>query len=290
MIEPVLLAAAVRALASLGGPGDDLRPHWVTRERAIFLQPQPEPALFVKVYQQASQLEREVDVMRRAAAAGIPVARLVFVSSGPPAVLVTERVDGVPLSSDFPIAAAATGRLLRRFHALGARPPYADGQQRWSAFVRDWAEREIAIALTREALTAEVARRVRAHFMSLGPALDERPCALILSDCQTEHVLIDPATQRVQALLDFVDVQPGDPLIDIAVLTLWDDDLTPLVLRGDGVDADDGLDLLSSYRLLRHLAALNWLVANDAAEYLAPHEEAIARHIRELGLHSDDRG
>ncbi|HET7034591.1 MAG TPA: phosphotransferase [Thermomicrobiaceae bacterium] len=270
-----LREAAERALAAIGRAGDNLQPVWFTRERATFLLAEPAPALFVKVYQQAEQLEHEVAVLRRAAAAGIPVAPLMAFRGGPPAVLITEQVAGVPLSSAYPLAAEATGRLLRRFHALGAAPPYAGGQRRWSEFIIDWAEREIDTALARGALTDDEARRLRRHFSGLASVLDRRPCALLQGDFQTAHVLIDPATQHVSALLDFVDTQPGDPLVDIAILTLWDQALTPAVLRGYGSDDPDAPALLPAYRLLRLLAAANWLVANGAPEYLPAHERAV---------------
>ena len=277
-----LRQAAAAALEPIERGAGTLQPVWFTRERAIFRQAEPAPALFVKVYQQADQLEWEVAVMRRAAEAGVPVAPLVAFHCGPPAVLITEQVAGVPLSSAYPLAAEATGRLLRRFHALGAAPAFVDGsvsQQRWSGFIRDWAEREIAATLRRGALAEDEARRLRRHFADLAPILDQRPCALIHGDCQTEHVLIDPASQRVNALLDFVDARPGDPLVDVAVLTLWDRALTPAVLRGDGGDDPDAPTLLPAYRLLRHLAAANWLVANGAPEHASAHERAVQQAL-----------
>ncbi len=278
---PALFDAAVRALASIGRPGDTLRTHWVTTERAIFFQAEPEPPVFIKVYLNTQQLEREFAVMRLAAPAGIPVAPVIAFEAGSPAVLITEQVPGVPLASVYPKAAEDAGRLLRRFHALGASPPFADGQAHWSAFVRDCLERELTAAVDRQALTTHQARRLRTHFAALAPVLDARPVVLIHGDCQTDHILIDPETQIVTALLDLVDAQPGDPLFDIAVLTLFDRALEPLLLRGYGVDNREALDLLPAYRVLRYLGAANWLITNGVPHLAPPHEQAVQQFIED---------
>ena len=280
-LSRTLRAAANAALAELGRDGD-LRPVWFTGRRAIFLQAEPAPPLFIKVYQQASQLEREVAVMRRASEADIPVAPLVSFVAGPPAVLITEQVAGVPLSSVFPGAAKGAGRILRRFHALGAAPPFAGGGRRWSAFIRSWAEREIVESLARGALPPGEASALQRHYSQLAPVLDQRPCALILGDCQTDHVLVDPTTQEVRAILDFVDTQPGDPLVDVAVLTLWDAALTAPVLRGYGEDIEEAAALLPAYRLLRHLGAANWLVRHGLPDEALRHDRAVREYVSEL--------
>ncbi len=279
--DSALLRAAGTALAALGRGGTRLRVVWFTEGRAIFLQGEPPPAIFIKVYQQAAQLERETAMMARAAAAGVPVAPRVAFHAGPPAVLVTEKVGGIPLSSAYPLAAEATGRLLRRFHSLGATPPFVDGQLDWSAFIRDWADREVATALERRVIAPDDEQRINQHFTALDASLHGRPCALILADFQPEHVLIDPVTQRVNAFLDFVDTQPGDPLVDIAVLTLWDGDLAVPVRAGYGSGEHQGVDLLPSYRFLRHLGAANWLVKHDALPEARRHERAVHRYLRD---------
>jgi len=278
----LLRRAAGMALAALGRGESHLRVVWFTEGRAVFLQGEPPPAVFIKVYQHAAQLEREAITMARASARGIPVAPRVAFHTGPPAVLITERVSGIPLSSAHPMAAEATGRLLREFHSLGALPPFVDGQPSWSAFIRGWAEREIVAALEWRAITPDAGRKISRHFTELDSCLNARPCALIHADLQSEHVLIDPVTQRVTALLDFVDTQPGDPLVDIAVLTLWDRGLTIPVLTGYGAAGHEDADLLPSYRLLRHLGAANWLVKHGARPEARRHERAAHQYVHDF--------
>jgi hypothetical protein len=61
---------------------------------------------------------------------------------------------------------------------------------------------------------------------------------------------------------DFVDSQAGDPLLDIAVVTLWDQGLTDFLLEGySGIAINEETQhLLSLYRLLRYLAEIPWLL------------------------------
>lgn len=278
----VLLRAAESALISLGRDVSGLQVIWTTEARAILLQEEPAPALFIKVYQEGTQLEREVATLERALAADIPVAKRRAFHPGPPAVLITERVGGIPLTSAYPLAAEATGRLLRRFHALGARPPFVDGQRRWSVFIRTWADREIATMVARRALRPGEGRRLQRYFAARDTVLGARPCALIHADLQAAHVLIDPLRDRVNALLDFVDAQPGDPLLDIAVLSLWDTGLAGAVLAGYDARGAAQADLLRTYRLLRHLGAANWLTTHGVPAEATRHEHAVHHYLRAL--------
>ncbi len=277
-----LLRAAESALSTLGRDVHGLQVIWMTEARAILLQEEPAPALFIKVYREGTPLEREVATMERALALGIPVAQRLTFHPGPPAVLITERVGGIPLTSAYPLAAEATGRLLRRFHALGANPPFVDGQRSWSVFIRTWADREIATMVARRAIRSGDGRRLHRHFAALDTVLGARPCALIHADLQAEHVLIDPLRDRVNALLDFVDTQPGDPLIDIAVLSLWDHELAAPILAGYGAEGHGDVDLLPTYRLLRHLGAANWLTTHGAVAEATRHEHAVHHYLSDL--------
>lgn len=56
--------------------------------------------------------------------------------------------------------------------------------------------------------------------------------------------------------------------MDIAVLTLWDHDLTDLLIEGYGsmVLTEETQQLLTFYRILRHLAEIPWLLERDFKE------------------------
>jgi aminoglycoside phosphotransferase (APT) family kinase protein len=232
----------------------------------------------VKVYLDADALRGEAAALARAHAAAVPVPEVLRFEPGPPAVLVTRLVRGVPLSSRWPDAAHEAGRALRRLHDAGGSPPFSGGQDDWTAFVDWWADREIAACRERGALDGRTAAALRDRFDALRPALAHRPVALLHGDLQAEHVLVDPATGRLAAILDLVDVQPGDPLLDVAVLSLWDEPLAEPVLAGHGDgDGPDAGHLLAAYRLLRHLAGVPWLLDHGLTREADRSLRAIAR-------------
>lgn len=197
--------------------------------------------------------------------------------------LVTEQVAGVPLSSAHPAAAEAAGAVLRHVHTLNASPPFPSGASTWSQHVRNWAEREITCAGARGTLTSAGADRLWHDVAACSPLLDRRPIVLIHGDCQPDHILIDPAARRVAALLDFVDAGPGDPLLDLAVLTLWDEALTARLFAGYGLDVGEADVLLPLYRVLRHLSASRWLVAHDLPAAAQRHDGEVLRLLQARG-------
>ncbi|MGH3716972.1 MAG: phosphotransferase, partial [Micromonosporaceae bacterium] len=98
-----------------------------------------------------------------------------------------------------------------------------------------------------------------------GPAAGPpRPTARLLhGDAATIHWRIDP--DGVAAALDFGDAGVGDPVWDLVALTYWDDARLPAVL--DGYAADPALRQrltrwYEPYRAIRHLQALEWLLAH----------------------------
>jgi aminoglycoside phosphotransferase (APT) family kinase protein len=92
-------------------------------------------------------------------------------------------------------------------------------------------------------------------------------------------VLVDEGG-RLAGLIDFADARPGDGLVDVAVLTLWDEALAAPVLRGLGLEADEATaHLLGGYRLLRHLASAAWLRDRGHAAESARHVAAVRASI-----------
>lgn len=90
--------------------------------------------------------------------------------------------------------------------------------------------------------------------------LADRPCCLIHDDLQPDHVLVDRG--RISAFLDFADADRGDPLNDVAVLTLWEPTFEQLLWQGyePDLETSSGRVLLPAYRMLRHVGAAFWLV------------------------------
>ena len=121
-------------------------------------------------------------------------------------------------------------------------------------------------------------------FDMVQPMLAVRPIAFLHGDLQAEHILVDPQTQRVIAFLDFADAQPGDPLLDIAVLSLWDHDLANRVLEGYiGIENNEQTkQLLFQYRLLRHIAEIPWLLNRGFNERAEKDIQAIKKFVKML--------
>ena len=148
-----------------------------------------------------------------------------------------------------------------------------------------WAERELSSLAQLGVLDAEQITTLRQWFAGQRHRLVARPVVLLHGDLQPAHVIVDEDSERVVALLDFADAQPGDPLPDVAVLTLRDRALTDPVLEGYEQIADDPETetMLTLYRLLRLLSEVPWLLerrftdlaARNVAAIRAPLDSAI---------------
>ena len=264
-----LEAAAIAYLRRLTGTEEALRTLYLQPDRAVYLAEQARTVL--KVYTDGATLAREREVAQRAHAAGIPVAEILGFADGPPAVLAMRQVIGRTLSAAMRRAPRDAGAQIARFHRLGAHPPFADGQPHWEDFILSRVDRELARLRHLGVLAEGEAVALRRRFDQLRPSLAARPIVLLHGDLQAEHIIVDPEGERVLALLDFADAQPGDPLLDFAILTLWDRGLTAPVLDGYGGTGDRAVTkrLLAHYRLLRHLGEVPWLLArgfDDLAE------------------------
>ena len=274
--------AARRALRYITGSEAALKPLYLQSDRALFLAENLH--IVLKVYLAVKVLQREYAIAQKAASIGIPVPKMLGFEAGPPAVLAMEQVTGRSLSSRSQFAAREASKYLQRFHSIGAHPPFSGGQHRWDAFISWWENEEIEKVEKLDVLDRLQIRELQAHFYTLQPLLAQRPIVLLHGDLQTAHILIDPQTEKVLAFLDFADAQPGDPLLDIAVLTLWDRGLTDFLLEEySGVANDEETkQLLSLYRLLRLLAEIPWLIERGFKELAARNITALRAHCSRL--------
>lgn len=258
--------AARQTLAKLTNSEEILRPLYLQPDRAIFLA--EKARIILKVYVQAKTQQQEYRTMQRARATGIPLPEVFLLETGSPAVLAMQQVIGRPLSSEDAAAAKEAGAHLEQFHHLRTFPPFSGGQTKWDAFIVWWADREISCLEALHIFTDGEILQCRNAFEAQRSLFAERPIALLHGDLQAVHILIDPPTQKVVAFLDFADAQSGDPLLDIAVLSLWDNNLADKILEGyTGIANDEQTQLLlSHYRLLRHLAEIPWLLERGFRE------------------------
>jgi len=213
--------------------------------------------VFLKVDPDQARVDREVEAMTLA-----PVPTPTVLWRRPPA-LALEAVRGTALgrleepSTASPAAWAAAGAAIRTLH--DAPPPPWSGRS-----VDDLATRlegECDWLLANEVLPADVVARNR----RLAEAV-LRPWspAFIHGDLQIVHVFVGGADE-VTGILDWSEAGPGDPLFDLATITLAHGEHLDDVIAGYGADVDR--DLIRAWWSWRSLVAVRWLVG---AGYGAP--------------------
>ncbi len=260
IVNPDLESAAKRALTHFTGLEDSLKPLYLQPDRAVFLAEYLQVVL--KVYVAGNVLRHEYEIAQKATSIGVPTPTMLGFEAGQPAVFAMKQVIGHPLSSHQMYAAQEAGTYLLRFHTLGAQPPFAGGQQHWDDFILWWVHDELEKVKRFEVFDHMQLIELQGIFDRLKSLLAQRPVVLLHGDLQSDHILVDSQTEKVLAFLDFADAQPGDPLWDIAVVTLWDIRLTDLLLAGyNSIEKNEETkQLLSLYRLLRHLTEIPWLL------------------------------
>ncbi len=271
-MKSAYIEAAYRELERRGAPEREWEILALTSERATV----GSAVLVVKVDSNPQRLAWEVAVMKRAAAAGVPVPTVLEFRRSPNAVLTIERVAGqaLALSSDAR-AARDTGRVLRRLHAIQPDPPHGG----WRDEVLHRGEREMETLIDIGMLDSPTAQRVSERFASIAPLLDRRPVSMLHGDLGPWHVITKAG--RVQALIDFADGGSGDCLWDIAVLTSWDDEREGEVLEGykaEGSMLEAVKVLLPAYRLLRHICAARWEMDEGDESHARRHVEWVRSH------------
>jgi aminoglycoside phosphotransferase (APT) family kinase protein len=272
----------VLARELLGRAADEIEPLIVLLDRATHRVTIGSERFVVKTDDDYETVAREVVGQRRAAAAGVPVPEVVGVSED---AFAMRWVDGVALHEQpAPGAWADTGAQLRIAHDLGGGPPFGTGfggfepeQPSWQAFFEAFAERMLRDCERDLAFPADQAARIRAAVQAAAALLDAPHLAWCHGDLQPDHVLVDPATNRVAAIIDWADQGSGDVGWDVAVLTVDHDRHLDRFLAGYG--AGDDLraalgQLLPLYGVVRLVGEATWL-----AEHNYPFADNLRRAI-----------
>lgn len=243
--------------------------------------------MVVKVDRSMAKHRREESVLRAAGRSGLPVPAIVLSEAGPPSFLVLQRVDGTPLRRGVDDEAwRDAGRILRRLHGL--EWPAVAGSTSWSG--RNWqdhfcwwADHERDQLLTDRSLPATAVHQMHRYLRETFADMDGPELHLLHGDCQADHYVVMPGSPRIAGVLDFGDAVLGDPVWDVATLTLDMPEMLGQVHHGyqpDGAMECRTHDLLSAYQLIRRLGSASWMRQHDQ-----PHEPDLeaALHILELG-------
>ncbi len=220
----------------------------------------------VKVSVEAGEFGSEAAAVEKLAGAGLPVSRVRLVEDGPPSVIVLDWTPGRAVRADDPPAVRRqVADLLARVHAMPAGPPYAGVVPDLVSWIDGWCRTALEQWSRRggDAATAE------AWYREVRPLIAGRRGSQILLDGVPDHFLVGP-DDRVR-LIDVANLQPGDPVMDVAVLVMHAPELFAGVFDAyhqDEVTSRHLTELLPFYVFLRALAAAEWhaaVVHDDAA-------------------------
>jgi aminoglycoside phosphotransferase (APT) family kinase protein len=260
-------APEVLARELLGGAPDAIEPLITWTDRAAHRVTIGAESFVIKTDDELETVAREVAGQRRAAAAGVRVPEVVAACDD---AFAMRWVDGTTLEHHSTARAwHDTGAQIRIAHDLGGGPPFGAGfggfepqRPTWRAFFEASAETALRECERDLDFPAEQAARIRAALSAATPTLDTAHIAWCHGDLQTEHVIVDPATDRVAAIIDWADQGSGDPAWDVTVLTI--DDSSCMTAFLDGYDAGAELrsaidDVMPLYTVVRRLGAAAWL-------------------------------
>jgi aminoglycoside phosphotransferase (APT) family kinase protein len=182
-------------------------------------------------------------------------------------------VDGVPLAVQSTTGAwHDAGVQVRVAHDVGGAPPFGTGfggfnptRPEWRPFFEVFAKSMLADCERNLGFPREQGDRIRAALRD-APGLDAPHVVWCHGDLQPEHVLVDPATERVTAIIDWADHGAGDFVWDFAVLGLDHPEQLGAALDGYGATREQraALDaLLPLYSVVRLVGEAGWFAEHD---------------------------
>ncbi|MGZ0147426.1 phosphotransferase family protein [Kribbella sp. WER1] len=205
--------------------------------------------MFVKIDGNARNLEIEAAAIQLAP---VPTPEVLWHK---PNVLALAAVPGTALgrlgepSPASPEAWAAAGAAVRKLHEAPLPPWPAPSSER----VTEWLDRECEWLIANEVLPAEVI----VHNREIAE-LAFRPWEPVFAhgDLQITHIFTQG--DEVTGIIDWSEASQGDPLNDLAVLTLGHEECLDDLLAGYGMDVD--VEVIRALWSLRSLRASRWLI------------------------------
>jgi aminoglycoside phosphotransferase (APT) family kinase protein len=273
--------ASVLTRELLGCAPDEIKTLVAYPDRATWLVTVGSERFAVKT-DAAPAVAHEVEGHRRALDAGLPVPELIAVAAD---AFAMRWVTGTTLSRHSTAGAwHAAGAQIRRAHDLGGHPPFGTGfggfepeQPAWRLFFEAFAEHMVQSCERDLDFPSAASERIRQALRDAGPLLDAPHLGWNHGDLQPEHMLLDPATDRVAGIIDWADNGYGDVGWDIAVLTMDHEQYLDAFLAGYGASDElrTALDLvLPLFRVVRLVGEAGWM-----ADHGFPFEPSLRRAI-----------
>jgi aminoglycoside phosphotransferase (APT) family kinase protein len=225
--------------------------------------------VFVKVNSEDWRTRREVAALEHV---DVPTPAVLWAQSN---VVALSALGGTPLalagedSTAPPAAWRAAGAMARRLHAHALPPWNGRGWEEYRDHLDLETRRLIDMGVVEEADVRAVRAQAEAVLRPFVPAF-------IHADLQAAHVFVDG--DEVVGVIDWEDAEAGDPLLDLAVLTMGHREHLDEVLDGYAEPVD--LDILRGWWAFRRITALCWWIGHgfDASGDIA----AFRRHARSL--------
>ncbi len=206
---------------------------------------------FLKIDSDQTRIDVEVEAMARAP---IPTPRILWRK---PPVLALAALSGTALgrigepSSASSAAWAAAGAAARRLHEAPLPPWLSSRVEDLAARLDGECERLVANGM----LPADLVARNRRIAES---ALQQSPRVFAHGDLQAGHVFVDG--DRITGVVDWSEAGAGDPMFDLASLTIGHEEHLGDVVAGYGGDVD--CDAIRAWWSVRGLLAVRWLAAH----------------------------
>jgi len=208
--------------------------------------------VFLKVDAHPERIAREVAVMELAP---IPTPRVLWQQ---PSVIALATLPGRPLgklgdpTSAPPAAWRAAGAAIRTLHDAPLPPWVSSNHEEIGAQL----DEECAWLVAHAVLPADLVRRNR---RVADAALRPWTPAFVHGDLQIAHVFVDD-NHEVTGVLDWSEGAQGDPLGDLATLSLGHAERLHDLLAGYGTPVD--LDVIRGWWSVRSLSAARWLITH----------------------------
>jgi aminoglycoside phosphotransferase (APT) family kinase protein len=220
---------------------------------------------FVKLDSEVENLRRERAAM---ACVPVPTPEVLWWNDGPPAALALGALSGSALgrfgevSSHGPKVWARVGMVVRELHAA----PMPDWLKTVGEACAARIDESKVWLLRHTSVRASVVEARAAYAHSV---LDERrvESVFVHGDLQAAHVIVEG--DEVAGIIDWSSDGAGDPLIDLAALTVGHQERVSAVLEGYGTDVD--MDALRGYWTLWRMNGVRFMVEHgfDASGDLA---------------------